>query len=57
MQVVIPVSQCKVTYNFDKTNIFPKNICLLLSNLGDLGDNKVQKPNIFLKVGAKWVQV
>ena len=23
----------------------------------EFGDNKVQKPNIFLKVGAKWVQV
>ena len=53
VQVFAPVSHCKDTYNFDKTNNFSKNICMLLSNLGDFGDNKRQKPNIFLKRGRK----
>ena len=50
MQVVIPVSQCKVTYNFDKTNIFPKNICLILSNPRNFGDRNSENAKIFLKV-------
>lgn len=54
MQVVVPVSQCKDTYNFDKTNIFSKNICLLLCFLGIFGDKKGQNTNIFLKGGCRW---
>ena len=53
VQVVVPVSHCKDTHNFDKTNNFPKNICLILSNLGKIGDNKGQNLNIFLKSRGK----
>ena len=57
MRVVIPVSQCKVTHNFDKTNIFLKNICTLLCFLGKIGDNKGQNTNIFLKRWCRWCRL
>ena len=49
LQAFVPVSQCKDTHNFDKTNIFSKNICLLWCFLGKIGDNKGRNLNIFLK--------
>ena len=49
MQVFVPVSQCKDIHNFDKTNVFSKNICSLWCFLGIFGDRNRQKPNIFLK--------
>ena len=49
----VPVSHCKDTHNFDKTNNFPKNICPLLCFLGIFGDHKGQNTNIFLKCGCK----
>ena len=53
VQVFIPVSQCKVTHNFDKTNIFSKNICTLLCFLGNLGDQNGQKQRYILLLGLQ----
>ena len=48
MQVVIPVSQCKVTHNFDKTNNFSKNFWCALVFSRDFWRPKTAKFKIYL---------
>ena len=52
MWVVIPVSQCKVTHNFDKTNIFSKNFWCALVFSRDFRRPKTAKFKIYLSFEA-----